>query len=324
MHFFKQSSKSKEDERTLGRRRPGGVGLRSDGLDRSPGRSQTFSYHANRSASDTNIGRASPVEERKSSRSRMHMLLQHAPVALAAVVIIGCVLSQFTLGVSPKIIALGNGSSDVFLRDTATYQAAAAKLFGGSFYNRNKLTVDTSGVVTKLKNEFPELQDVSIALPILGHRPVVYVQPAEPAAVLIEPGGNKFVLDSGGRALMQLASEAQTRNLKVVAITDQSGLHATVGGVTIPSTTMSFIKTIAEQLSAQHIGIESVVLPAAGNELDVYISGTKYFGKFNLQQPDDAFQQVGTFVAVMQQLAQQGKVPGAYIDVRVVGRAYYK
>jgi hypothetical protein len=86
---------------------------------------------------------------------------------------------------------------------------------------------------------------------------------------------------------------------------------------------VSFIKTVAAQLSAQHIGVKAMVLPPAADELDVYLAGQPFYGRFNLET-GTALQQTGTFVAVWRQLQGQGTTPRDYIDVRIDGRAYYK
>ena len=64
-------------------------------------------------------------------------------------------------------------------------------------------------------------------------------------------------------------------------------------------------------------------MPAAENELDMYLTGQSYYVKFNLAD-SSPLQEVGTFLAVRQNLQQQGITPSQYIDVRVDGRAYYK
>ncbi len=63
-------------------------------------------------------------------------------------------------------------------------------------------------------------------------------------------------------------------------------------------------------------------MPPAAYELDVYLSETPYYVKFNLE--NDALQQAGTFLAAKQRLDRDNIRPEKYVDVRVSGRAYYK
>lgn len=288
------------------------------------GQNRTFSYHASRSLNDVNTGRVlSAVEERTNQRSKLHALISHLPVFIASLVIILCIVDELSLSSSPKIVILSSTASNLFLRDTAVYQAEAAKLLSGSWYNHNKLTVDTNGISSTLERSFPELLDVSVTLPILGHRPVIYIQPSEPGLALTTNDGKTFLLDSNGKALMAVTGH-QLQGLHVVGVTDQSGLRVSIGSTVLPSTTVNFLQIVLSQLSAQQMTIKSVVLPPSSNqEVDVYLANAPYYGKFNLEQ-GDALQQVGTFIATSHYLTSQGKGPQQYIDVRIDGRAYYQ
>lgn len=289
------------------------------------GQNRTFSYHASRSLNEVNTGRVlSAVEERTNQRSKLHALMSHLPVFIASLVILLCIVDELSLNASPKIVILSSTASNLFLRDTTTYQATATKLLSSSWYNHNKLTVDTNGISSALEHSFPELLDVSVTLPILGHRPVIYIQPSEPALALTTNDGKTFLLDGNGKALMKLTAQQQLQGLHIVGVTDQSGLRVSIGQTVLPSTTVNFLQVVLSQLSAQHMSVKSVVLPPSSNEeIDVYLSNASYYGKFNLEQ-GDALQQVGTFIATSRYLSSQGKGVQQYIDVRIDGRAYYQ
>jgi hypothetical protein len=312
--------RNKKNEDQFGRRRPDGKSMPTAGPNR------TFSYYASRSTNDLNVGRSATALDARiqdGKHGRMRAILRNTPIVIASVVIVACVLDQLVLSSSPKIVTISSTSGSVFLRGNAEYQTAAAALFKDSLANRNKLTVDVNGIRAAMRREFPELSDVSVTLPIIGHRPVVYIQPSEPALALTTVNGDTYLLNSSGEALIHVQSQAILSNLHVATVTDQSGLQVSVGRTVIPSTTVQFIQTVMSQLAAQHLQVGKVVLPSSGSELDVYPDGGQYFGKFNLQQAD-ALQQVGTFIAVVKQLSSQGKTPGQYVDVRLDGRAYYK
>ena len=309
----------------LFRKRPSSEPVGRRPLRGQPGdamrQNQTFSYYANRSASDSGARMSPQQAERQPSRRRMRSFVRHLPVLIVCIIIAVCVLSELTLSSSPKIVPLSTSSAQVFLRSTDTYQQAAAALFKKSFTNHNKLTVDAAAISTALKQEFPELSDVSVTLPFLGHRPIVYVQPSEPMLILQTQSGD-FVLDSSGKALLPASNVAQLSALKVPTVTDQSGLQTATGRTALPSNDVTFIHTVYAQLQAQHTSVQRVVLPAAASEVDFYIGGTPYFVKFNLQS--DARQQAGTYLAVANNLASKRVTPAHYVDVRVDGRAYYK
>ena len=227
------------------------------------------------------------------------------------------------LSVSPhaKIEPLTSSqASSAFLRSRAEYQAAADKLLAGSIWNRNKITINTAQVSRQLVEQFPELSSASVTLPLLAHRPTIYVQPAQ-AALVVAADNGAYVIDQNGRALMPSANLPTAHNLP--QIVDQSGLHISTGHQVLTSDDVSFIQTVLAELAAKRVQVSSMVLPASSRELDVYIAGQPYFIKFNLAG-GDARQQAGTYLATIAELQRQHTTPAHYIDVRVDGRAYYK
>jgi hypothetical protein len=134
--------------------------------------------------------------------------------------------------------------------------------------------------------------------------------------------GGAFVIDSRGRALIATSQVPQISKLNLPVVADQSGLDVSLGKLALPSRTVAYITEVVGQLNAQHITVTSITIPAGTSALEVRIQGAKYLIKFNLH--GDARAEAGTYLAVIAQLNREHKVPAAYIDVRVDGRAYYK
>ena len=291
------------------------------------GQNRTFSYAANRSAADFNTGREALQNKPPIRRlpTRLQRLQRHFGWLLAGVVIIGLVVYEMQLSTTPKVVSLVQASDAPYLQDNAVYAAKAAQLFNASAANRNKLTVDASNIAAQLKKQFPELQDVSVSLPLIGSQPTVYIKPADPALVL-SSGGETYLIDENGRAVAETSAGMSFSKMKVPTVTDQSGLRVDVGQQILPRSATTFVSTVVAQLKAQHIAVQSLVLPASASELDVYIAGQPYFVKFGMHDADAeaAALQAGSYVAVSKQLARQGTTPSQYIDVRLEGRAYYK
>ena len=313
MKFLPKRRTPPEDD--LGRRRP----LRTD-----QGQSRIFSYYANRSSNELNLGRNTQEETPKRRGSTYDRIMRRMPVFTSAVLLFVVVVSQLVLTSNPKVVVLtSSDNSTLFLHNTAVYHDMAAQIFRQSISNHNKLTVDAAGISAALKTKYPELSDVSVALPVIGNQPTVYIQPSEPSFVLTANGGS-YVLDSTGRALAD-ARSVPTHNLaSLSAITDQSGLQPRVGAGVLPSTSIAFMQTVLAQLKAQNISVHQIVLPADAFEVDMYITGKPYYVKFNMEDATGATQQAGSFVAVAQNLAGKNITPSQYIDVRIDGRAYYK
>lgn len=286
-------------------------------------RPAAFSYHANRTDQEVNLGRLQPRDQDNRHRERLiRYWRQRLGMLLAGLVLIVCVLDVLHLSPNPQVVTLASSSNSSFLQSTKVYQQAAQKLFAASILNANKVTINTQAIQAAMKRQFPELADVSITLPLMGHHPVMYIAPTQPGLLLKASNGD-FILDENGKALLTAAQVDNLTRLDLPVVTDQSGLKVTPDAPVLPSSSVSFIETVVRELQAKHIAISSLTLPSAAYELDVTPSGAGYYVKFNMHD-NTALQQVGTYLATGQRLASQSIKPSAYIDVRLAGRAYYK
>jgi cell division septal protein FtsQ len=297
------------------------------------GQNRTFSYYAARSQTELNLGREMWQDKPPLRRlpTRLQRLRRHAGWLAGAVLLLAFGIFQMQLSTSPRVVSLMSASDAPFLQDSAVYQAASRKLFNASAANHNKLTVNATAIATSLRQQFPELQEVSVSLPLFGNQPTVYVRPAKPALLLAASNGS-YVVDENGRALAEATANTNLSGLKVPSVTDQSNLQVKLGQQVLPRTATDFVGLVSSQFAKQKLGIQSMTLPAAAGELDVYLSGKPYFVKFNLQpgqqgqqgSTDSAAVQIGTFLALIKKLEKQGTPPAQYVDVRLEGRAYYK
>jgi cell division septal protein FtsQ len=287
------------------------------------GRAQAFSYSANRNDQDYALGRGVPRDKDIRRRERIvRYWRQRLGMFIAGVALIVCVLYTLHLNSQPKVVSLAQSSNSYFLQSTDVYQQAAAKAFGSSIFNDNKITVNSVGIQERLQKQFPELSDVSVTIPLMSHRPIVYIAPTTPSLVLAN-SSDSFVLDNNGKALLTTSQVADLEKLGLPTVTDQTGLKVKTGDFALAGTAVSFIQTVKAELEAKGVAIDTMTLPSNGAfELDVKPKGAGYFVKFNLHE-DSARQQAGTFLAVRARLATQSTTPSSYIDVRLDGRAYY-
>jgi hypothetical protein len=258
------------------------------------------------------------MDDKKAGKGRLpHLPLAQLPLWLLLAVVLICAIKLLFLGTNPKVIVLGESAATAtYQQSTDAYAHAAHRLLASSITNRTKLTANVNGIAKQLEHQFPELQTVSLTLPLIGNRPVVYVQIAQPSAVLQAPQGN-FALNRTGIVLAHLKSLPA----HVPVITDQSAQTPQVGKQYLPGSTIDFIQTVAYQFAAAKLPISAYVLPAGSPyELDVRLEGQPYAIKYNLQA--DALTQSGAAIATIQQLG--ATPPASYLDVRVPGRVYYK
>lgn len=283
-----------------------------------------FSYGANRPDHESIANReAQRTSTPTKAVSAGNYWLRRAGLLILLLAITASITSSLTLSANPEIVAVkDNNGNGAFLHSEATYQAAAAKLFNESMLNRSKITVDTDKISTEMVKKFPELANVSVTLPLIAHRPIVYLEAAKPALIINAANGS-YVLDTNGRALLPSGALDSSTRSGLPTVVDQSGLEVVLGKQILPAKNIEFIDTVVAQLAARKVKISSMTLPPSASQLDAQIEGQPYFVKFNLQT-DDARRQAGAFLATQAQLQRKNTLPSKYIDVRVEGRAYYQ
>lgn len=305
------------------RRRPGKSVNTSEA---QPRRNNVFSYRASRSVAANNVGRGkawrTPDEQpapaparRVGVKSRMTRFIK-AALALLAVGLIG--YSLLLESEKPEVVVLEAGT----YRDAAVYERAAAEAFRSSVFNSNKVTVNVSKIEDRLKADFPELANVTVRLPVVGHRPTLYLEPSTSRLTLVNSQNEAFIIDENGRAVASGDAVQRFADAGLPEVRDESQHVVRLGEATIPSITTAFITEVAMQLKAKNMVIESIVLPDAPSELHVRIAGEGYYVKFNTR--GDARVAVGSFLALKAYLDAQSRKPGEYIDARIEGRAFYK
>lgn len=292
----------------------------------NPSSASPFAYRARRSETELNTGRVMQRAERKPSAGPKsgRFWLQRFGLIILSIAIIVSLVNVLTLSVNARVVPLSANQPDSFLLSNATanYQSAANKLLSGSIWNHNKLTINTGQVSRQLLKQFPQLSSVSITIPLVAHRPIIYIQ-SDRAVIFLTNAKGAFALDATGKVVLETTTPYVIGFPGLPVVADQSGLQLQLGHQALPATSVSFVQTVVAQLAAKQFTVSTMTLPAAASELDAHITGQPYLVKFNLEN-NDPRQQAGTFLATIAQLQKQNITPSKYIDVRVDGRAYYQ
>ncbi len=228
-----------------------------------------------------------------------------------------CLVKLLVLVPQSRVVFVGAESEKFVPQSTRVYAQEADRLFRTSPLNRNKISVDSRGIAKKLQMTYPELQQVVVTVPIVGSRPVVYLTLGQPV-LRLESSNGSYLLSKSGHAY-QGATAATTLTLPKVI--DASNVRTEKGRPVLPASTVSFISTLAYQLERGNISVETFVLPArAPYEVMVRVTGKSYVLRVNLQAP--VLEQSGAAIATLAKLGSSE--PKEYLDLRVMGRAYYK
>lgn len=318
------------EELPVARRRP------LDGSESK--RPQAFSYYAQRSSSGANEPRRSDGSPRAirgpldPSQAPLRPSYDMAGIGkawrqnriaatMAFIVILGLLGGLTYLSTDPKIVTVNKGGNAYFLQDTGIYRNVAARELSGSMLNKNKLSVNKSGLSRELGARFPEIAAATLQVPLIGTQPVVRIVPTRPTFILTTADNGAYLLDQDGHALVSTSQIQDPGELAVPTMQDQTGAMVKLGEQVLPSTTIAFAEQVLGYLKAAGVSYGSVTLPQTAGELDVAIKDTPYIVKFNLT--GEARLQAGTYLAAKGRLDKDRVVPKQYIDVRVPERAYY-
>lgn len=208
------------------------------------------------------------------------------------------------------------------IRDDSVYEQHVADHINKSVLNRSKLTFDTRGLIDSLRNDFPEVAEASISLPIFSRAAQVDIQVAEPRFLLVG-GSSSALVGENGVTLAIVEDDQNMQNEGFTRIIDETSITPEPGKVALPSEQARFLNIIREQLAAKDVQIESLTINASPYDLRVRIKGAPYYVKFNVLE--DPLEQVGTLLAF---LGGEGEgrrsLPKEYVDVRVSERLFYR
>ena len=294
--------------------------LRPEESKRQPVK-QTFSYRAQRSEQSVNTGRKFRAQILNPAAQRLRgFWLQRFGLGILVIVAGICLVTSLSVSANVKIQQIGPNAQSSLFHNQSAYQSTANHMIAAALMNHNKITINTTQLTDELLRRYPELSSATIAMPLISHRPVLYVSYTQPALIVRNQSGS-FVLDTSGKVLAPTTPEAVTLGLPTV--TDSSGLALALNKQVLTSSNVRFIRTIAHGLQAKQVSVSEYNLPASSSELDVALTGKPYFVKYNLAA-SNALQQLGAYLAVEKHLTGQRMTPSRYIDVRVDGRAYYQ
>lgn len=280
-------------------------------------RKEFFSYHTGKQASvdrDNNIRQRLEV----SDGNKAWFTWQKAPVILVTVILVISLGYATLLGSDARFKTT---KSDVLLRDEETYASATKKILQSSISNKNKLSISTHSIELALLQEFPELSDVAITVPIMGKKPIVELKSEQPELFLANQKG-VFVINNEGRVVAKTNQNNGIKDLVLPIVREESNYPIELGKSALTKQEVVFITTLLTQLENKNLEIESLTLPPAASEMHVKIKNLPYYIKFNLLT--DARIASGQFIAAKKQFENLNDIPQEYVDVRVEEKVFFK
>lgn len=273
-----------------------------------PGRLPRASYYQ---------GKAEPsrspfAKKTSSAKSQSDFLSKAIDVSVIGAVTF-CLVYSLIVRAEPKLTV----DSQAY-NPASAYQATARAAMGG-LINRNKITFNEQAVAESLQKEYPEISNVSVGLPLVAQNPAVQLNIAAPA-FLFNSGGAVYIVSEDGVAVGPASRFPSIKNLPEVV--DQSGFKLMPGTRILGSDNVSFIAQVVAQAKKAKVPLASLTLPPRAQELDLRTSDRPYYVKFYLG--GDPLTQTGQFLAARKQFDEKKEQPADYLDVRVVGKIFYR
>jgi hypothetical protein len=288
------------------------------------GRASPYAYYSRQqtmAANQPERARRQPIP--RSKKEIVQFLGQRFGLVLVVIATLALLISSVQVSMRPRLVIV-NDTAVYRLHPNSTYEANISQTLRSSWTNTNKITINTAEVARTLKADYPEVADASVTLPIIGQRPIAYIQLTKPSLLMVSTDGGASVLDETGRVLAPASQVSNLDSFNLPTVTDQSGLSTKPGKLALSGGSVQYIAEVLFQLKTAGVAYSRLVLPASSQELDVYIQGQPYFVKFNMHDPTTAREQAGEYLATASYLRGKSITPASYVDARLSGRAYYK
>ena len=252
---------------------------------------------------------------------RKHPRLRRLVRLAAGWLLVAGVVYSLGLSTHPRVTFINPKSDTPLMRQENVYRDAAGKLLAGSWLSKTKVTLNTAGFESAMLAQFPELDQVSLTVPLISHTPLVELVAKRPALTLTTERG-AFVIDKNGRVLLAVQDAIHFDSLKLQTIQNESKPDIALGRGVITSQDVSFILILSDQFSAASLPVDTMTLPTAAHQLKVRLKNTPYDLLFDMQ--NDPRLSAGTYLALKQRLDSDHTVPTSYVDLRLDERAYFK
>lgn len=299
----------------LGRRRKPSPPTEGRNPQYTEGRAPIYAYRSVRDEQAIGTQQRTPNRALVQSKGVLQLVIRRITLVLCILVL----LFGLWLKTTPKVTIIHLPGT--IHRNQAEYDAQIKKLWTRDLGNHTKLTIRADRLSRDIEQLFPELINARVELPLIGQLPNVILTPGKPVLLLVTQKG-AFYVDEDGKTMIR-SDQVEAKDIgSLPTIRDDSGLVPEPGKPALPLAQMQTVVTLMQLCQSASLGLETVSLPAASNEVDLVVKGSSYTVKLALDQ--DPRQGIGALLALRQKLQTDAITPGAYIDLRVPDKAFYK
>jgi len=262
-------------------------------------------------------------EPRKSAtpHSRQLTLTVAVNIGIALSVVLALFFAS-TLSTTPSVVVKENSYN---YRDKKSYSNFVENYMKNSLTSQSKLLFRSNGLEEAMRQEFPEIDQISAVVPLGGRKLAVNMAYSEPLAVL-QSGSEKGIVTSKGVLATKASATpdvaaAQVEQLPLLRFSTPQEDFST-GSSLLTSSEVELLELISTELKDTSLTISEFLFNISDGQLELRFSDQPYFVKFSVYA--DVRVQVGSMLKAIQQLESEGQQAASYIDVRVPGRVYIK
>lgn len=260
-------------------------------------------------------------EAKKSSRKKLKRLYKFKKISkrgLYAAGLVGLMVGLWWLSLISTKSYYFSGESN--LNITNEYRNNFKKQVSKKINNYTLLNLKSKNIEESLKNEFPDLAEVSI-------KRIWYKKGIEVNSKFRQPiikwqsGGEPKYIDQNGMVMSLKPINEQD----LYIINDQSGLNFDSGEKIYANRNIIFCKEVISAVKANEavsIIFENLSIPSTSlKEVDIKLKNG-YIVKLSTEL--NPTKQVNLLAQILTKLGGEGKNPTQYIDLRVPGKVFWK
>ena len=199
----------------------------------------------------------------------------------------------------------------------SNYQATVDEYFSENPLSRYRLFFNEDELKNYIIQIHPNIGDIDINTPVIGaatislgeKSPVFYWQTAD----------TLYIGAADGTIYKQAQSED---SLEIPRITDGSSVEQELGDKVISSSTIEYLDSLEEELTNNGLTPVKYEIPTASRQVNVYLSGKKYFVKISLDR--SVVGQLDELSRALKFINSSNISVKEYIDLRTPDKAFYK
>jgi len=240
------------------------------------------------------------------------------------ITIIALILINTTM--SSVVVKIQESEDSHSYRSLSEYNDVVTSVFSESLFNRSKLTLDSSKFESSIKDVLPEVIEVTAVIPLAGRKLQVGIKTDDPLIRLRRQTDQQGIVGKSGKLLLLTDTNLVLEGFSALpSLEVMPNVNFDRGSQVLTTSETVLISLLISEFDGSEPyrnKISSIVFDVEKRELQVMFNNVSFFAKLTPER--GAREQVGSLLATLKQLAEQGAMPSKYVDVRVDGRAFVK